>query len=85
MTRRRYAVCQAAGWSAWAVMTVAYFQLSGVGSTLVGVRTALIISALGVGISHGYRSLVRAWRWTQSVRPAAAMSPSTSTGGSPSR
>jgi two-component system sensor histidine kinase AlgZ len=64
MTRRRYAVCQAAGWSAWAVMTLAYLQLAGIGFTAVGVREALLDSGLGFVISHGYRSLVRARRWT---------------------
>jgi hypothetical protein len=63
MSRRGYTVCQTAGWSVWAVMTLVYMELAGVGITAVGVRVALINSTLGFAISHGYRRIVRARRW----------------------
>jgi hypothetical protein len=64
MSRRGYTVCQVVGWSVWAVMTLIYMELAGVGITAVGVRIALVNSTLGFAISHGYRGLVRARRWT---------------------
>jgi two-component sensor histidine kinase len=64
MTHRRYAVCQLAGWSAWMAMTLTYLQLSGMGISARGVRMAATEAALGFAISHGYRTLVRARRWS---------------------
>ena len=63
MTRRGYATCQIAGWSTWAVMNLVYFQLSGFGVNARSVRIAIVSSALGLVVSHGYRGLVRARRW----------------------
>jgi two-component system, LytTR family, sensor histidine kinase AlgZ len=64
MTRRGYAACQITGWTAWALTTLMYLQLSGIGITLRSVRWSVTESAIGFAISHGYRSLVRARRWT---------------------
>jgi two-component system sensor histidine kinase AlgZ len=63
MTRRGYAICQFTGWSAWTLMALIYLQLSGVGVTARGVRSAMLDSAIGLAISHGYRGVVRARRW----------------------
>jgi hypothetical protein len=64
MTRRGYAACQIAGWSAWAAILLLYLELAGVEITAAGVRMAVLNSGFGFAISHGYRSLVRARRWT---------------------
>jgi two-component system, LytTR family, sensor histidine kinase AlgZ len=62
MSRRGYAICQAAGWSAWALTTLSYLQLVGVGVTTRTLGWALTDSAMGFLISHAYRA-VRARRW----------------------
>lgn len=62
-SRRGYAICQITGWSAWTLTTLGYLQLVGVGITLRTARWSLIESAIGLAISHAYRT-VRARRWT---------------------
>ncbi|HEV7557718.1 MAG TPA: histidine kinase, partial [Kofleriaceae bacterium] len=63
MTRRGYAICQLAGWSAWSLTSLMYMQLSGPGISWRSLRWTVIDSVFGFAISHGYRALVRARRW----------------------
>jgi two-component system sensor histidine kinase AlgZ len=62
MSRRGYAICQITGWSAWALTTLGYLQLVGVGVTPRTLRSAAIQSAIGFAISHVYGA-GRARRW----------------------
>ncbi len=73
MTKTRvtaYAICQAAGWTAWAAANLFFFAISTVGVTARSVGAAVFGSALGLAVSHAYRGFVRARRWG-SLRLAA--------------
>ncbi len=65
MTRRRYAICQLAGWTAWTLTSLAYLQVAGVGVTGRSVVWTVADSALGFAISHGYRGMVRRRQWAR--------------------
>lgn len=61
---RTYWICQLAGWSTYALVNA---TLNALGSAPGAYVLALIVvvPAVGIGLTHGYRRLIRRWGWTR--------------------
>jgi len=65
VTRRTlaYLTCQAIGWSIWGALNIAMFALQRFPIDLRTISWAVLGALVAFSISHGFRTLVRRWRW----------------------
>lgn len=61
----RYYIAQVVGWSAYVILASLFFILSGTELSLNFIGGIYLVFALGIVVTHMYRSLLIRWRWLE--------------------